>query len=121
MTLGPARVMDERIITVNVGGVYFTTRLSTLAASDSFFSGCVNSHPECTELFIDRDPTHFRHILNWMRGVHFLPEDDSTLQELAYEADYYCLSPMKEAIVRTKDRYSVARSIHAIHGELKQR
>ena len=50
------------------------------------------------EFFVDRDPTHFRFILNWLRGVRYLPTDDSVLSELMFEADFYCLHDMVEAI-----------------------
>lgn len=112
--------MGERVIHLNVGGVYFATRADTLENSDSFFSGIVRSNPNVTELFVDRDPTHFRHILNWIRGVRHLPDDDSTLNELSWEADYYCLDQMRESITRCKNRYSTARSLSQIHSELKQ-
>lgn len=109
------------VVYLNVGGVYFVTRHDTLAKSDSFFSGLVEAHADADEIFIDRDPTHFRHILNWMRGSRFLPEDDSMLQELTWEADYYALLDMKDAIVRTKQRYSCGRLLSNIHAELRQR
>jgi hypothetical protein len=112
---------SDEIIFLNVGGVYFVTRRTTLLQSDSFFAGAVRSNPDIQELFVDRDPTHFRHVLNWIRGVKFLPDDDMTLQELAWEADYYCLAQLKEAIVRVKYRFSsVPRSLSGIHHELKQ-
>lgn len=110
----------EEIIHLNIGGIYFCTRVSTLLQSESFFSGAVKAHPDCQELFVDRDPTHFRHILNWMRGVKYLPDDDNTLQELAWEADYYCMDQMRESIMRAKNRYSVPRTLSAIQAELKQ-
>ena len=85
-----------------------------------FFSGVVSSHTEVNELFIDRDYTHFRYILNWLRGVRCLPEDEEILHELVYEADYFCMLDLKEAIVRTKKRYSLARSLHTISNEMRQ-
>lgn len=110
------------VVYLNVGGISYVTRRSTLVDSESsFFSAIVNSHPECTEIFIDRDPVHFRHVLNWMRGVRHLPEEDSVLRELAWEADYYCLHSMQEAIVHTRDRYSIGRTLQSIAGDLRSR
>lgn len=111
---------SEQLITVNVGGVYFVTRRSTLEDSDSFFSGAISLHPDCKELFVDRDPTYFRHILNWMRGVRYLPEDENILQELSWEADYYSLTQLQKALMRKKSKWSIARSLDAINGELRQ-
>jgi len=100
-------------IHLNVGGVYFTTLRATLAQSDSFFAGLVASGQD--EVFIDRDPTHFRHILNWLRGVRYLPDDENVLRELRYEAEYYALADMVALMraPRTK-RYSLPRSIDEI-------
>ena len=108
------------IVHLNVGGVYFSTLRSTLTESDSFFSGALRHHHDC-ELFVDRDPTHFRHILNWLRGVRCLPEEDAVLHELACEADYYCMTDLKAAIVKTGRRYSTGRALTAIATEMGSR
>ena len=94
-------------ICINVGGVFFWTSAQTLSRENTFFSGLVHtleSHSE-TDLYvstplIDRDPTHFRVVLNWLRGVRCLPEDFGTLEELFYEVDFYCIESMKIAIQR---------------------
>jgi len=90
------------VVYLNVGGCVFVTLRETLTRSSSFFSGLVThttaEETEAQEIFVDRDPTYFRHVLNWMRGVRFLPDDATTLHELAFEADYYALSDMLESI-----------------------
>jgi hypothetical protein len=93
--------MEDSIVNVNVGGIYFATRRSTLAHSDSFFAAAVRAHPDCAEMFVDRDPTHFRHVLNWLRGVRNLPTDATTLRELRHEADYYNMHDMVATIARS--------------------
>ena len=105
---------------LNVGGVYFVTRRSTLLASETFFAGMVRSDPEATEFFVDRDPSHFRHVLNWIRGVRHLPDDRSVLAELAWEADYYSMPDLREALTRTPS-FSVPHILSHIHAELRQR
>ena len=98
------------------------TRRSTLESSNSFFSGIVAS--DCcssNEFFIDRDPTVFRHVLNWMRGVRHLPEDDDTLRELAWEADYYSLEDMREAIQKTPRRFSLLKNSSDAVAEMRRR
>ena len=107
------------IVFLNVGGVVYVTHRDTLLESNSFFSGLVRSDPTCSEFFIDRDPTHFRYVLNWMRGVKFLPEDRSVLTELSWEADYYSIPDLREALARAHS-YSIPSTLAAIHAELRQ-
>lgn len=73
------------------------TSLQTLETSDSFFAGLVRE-TGCEEYFVDRDPTHFRYVLNWLRGSRVLPEEAGVLQELLVEAEFYSLSDMADAI-----------------------
>ena len=116
-------MMEEshaNVVYLNVGGVYFATRASTLRESNSFFSAALESNGDHAELFVDRDPTHFRHILNWLRGSRVLPEDDAILQELRVEADYYGLTAMVGAIQRTHNRYSIHRALQGIYNEARQ-
>jgi hypothetical protein len=90
---------DNGIVQLNVGGIMYTTSLSTLTRIpgsffESMFSGrhgiarsdasnmehaedrVPSSSPEA--YFIDRDGKHFRHILNYLRcgTVVSLPPDD---------------------------------------------
>ena len=89
------------LIYLNVGGIYFTTTRQTLLSRDSFFSGLVSHCDENqTEFFIDRDPTHFRIILNHLRGSDVLPPESVMLSELYAEADFYCLDELKQSIER---------------------
>ena len=53
--------------------------------------------------FIDRDGTHFRHILNYLRGnfdVKSLTENE--VKQLSVEADYYGLHKMVDLLVPKK-------------------
>ena len=91
------------MLTLNIGGVEFFTTRETLEKSDSFFRPFVREHVHADRLpFLDRDPTHFRYILNFMRGSRVLPVDNLvTLKEIRVEADFYSLSEM----VSLCDRY----------------
>ena len=106
------------VVYLNVGGVYYLTRAETLRRGSTFFAAMLRSKPDATEFFVDRDPTHFRHVLNWLRGVHALPEDAITLEELFWESDYYCMHDMKEAIQRA-NKYSVAHILHDMRTEMR--
>ena len=112
--------MSDDTVLLNVGGVYYVTRRSTLLASETFFAGLVRSDPTCSEFFVDRDPSHFRHVLNWIRGVRHLPEDRSVIAELAWEADYYSMPDFREALARTHS-FSMAHTLASIHAEIRQR
>ena len=62
-----------KTIKLNVGGQYFTTSLETLTKDPgsmlhAMFSGRFDTKPaEDGSYFIDRDGTHFRYILNYLR------------------------------------------------------
>ena len=103
------------MIYLNVGGVYYATSRTTLAMGGSFFSALEsNLEADAWEVFIDRDPTHFRYVLNWLRGVRVVPEDDQSLQELLWEADFYGLTDLRTAIVQTPRRASALHTLQRI-------
>jgi len=58
----------------DVGGVFFTTTLSTLNSEpDSMLSAMFSGRypiemDEDMRIFIDRDGRYFQHILNWLRN-----------------------------------------------------
>ena len=85
-----------KTIKLNVGGQYFTTSLETLTKDPgsmlhAMFSGRFDTKPaEDGSYFIDRDGTHFRHILNYFRtGQLIVPEDKVVCKELLREAEFY--------------------------------
>ena len=78
-------------VILNVGGVLFATLHDTLTKYDSFFSGLLTTQSSSESIFVDRDPTHFRHILNYMRGTPTHPNDINSTEQLAQEAEFYSL------------------------------
>ena len=83
-------------VELNVGGQHFTTSLQTLTKDPgsmlhAMFSGRFDTKPaEDGSYFIDRDGTHFRYILNYLRtGRLLLPGDELVRQELLEEAEFY--------------------------------
>ena len=116
----------DPIAALNVGGVVFMTYKSTLIQSQSYFSGLAQAadwlEDRPTELFVDRDPTHFRHVLNWMRGVRTLPDNDQILYELSYEADFYALGQMRDAVMKARGRHpTIEKSLSSLVVEHRQR
>jgi hypothetical protein len=104
----------QSVVTLNVGGFVFVTRRATLLQSSTYFEALARHNPDCAELFVDRDATHFRHVLNWLRGVRVLPEDDATLRELECEADFYAMPDLVRAIGGARHRYSLPRAVHEL-------
>lgn len=106
------------IVYLNVGGCYFSTRRETL--NRGFFLGLSESiDQDGTEIFVDRDPTHFRYILNWLRGMRCLPEDDQVLRELLCEADFYALDDMVSSI-SSSHGVSLSKSLNNIATSLRR-
>ncbi|VDM79839.1 unnamed protein product, partial [Strongylus vulgaris] len=80
-------------VKINVGGTIFETSLSTLTRlGDTVLSTMVaNRWRSQEELFIDRDPTHFAKVLNYLRdGENFVPPAEDYLREnLRREAEVF--------------------------------
>ena len=73
----------------------------------TMFSGRHKIHKQKNgSVFIDRDGTHFRVILNYLRGEisskSQLPDDRLALSELSTECDFYQLHDVKK-IVKSKE------------------
>ena len=91
--------VDKRVV-LDIGGNAFCTSWKTLADAPRgcYFDSKISSR-EWTEdksmkkrFFVDRDSTHFRHILNFLRnGEVDIPESAETQKELIREAKFYKL------------------------------
>ena len=123
--------MQDRVV-LNVGGQTFHTTMGTLKHGESsMLSAMVSGHwkesAPSDEIFIDRDGTHFRYILNYYRGGESrvlwtfaksgflnsfppfrtgggkmtLPDTEKEVHELMVEAKYYCLEVRPRAEHRT--------------------
>lgn len=98
-------MMCDSVITLNVGGVLYTTTKSTLSKyPDSMLGAMISGKFPMTKdqhghLFIDRDGQIFRHILNFLRSTRLaLPTQFSDYDLLLVEADFYQISPLIDAI-----------------------
>ena len=93
-------------IRLNVGGKYFLTTYETLSNAHNqqkptYFSGITSGcfKEEYDELlkepyfFIDRDPTHFRYVLNYLRdgNVNCIPQKIELLREILQESSFYAI------------------------------
>lgn len=102
-------VSPSPIVRLNVGGTIFVTTRATLESSPvpTYFNALTSdSHRHLYDdmsnaLFIDRDPQHFRHILNYLRDGSIpltRSNDDQQLLEILKEAQYYSIEGLVEKI-----------------------
>ncbi|KAM4620136.1 BTB/POZ domain-containing protein KCTD7 [Polymixia lowei] len=104
-TLNASQEFPE-VIPLNVGGTYFTTRLSTLRRYEdtmlaAMFSGR-HYIPRDAEgrFFIDRDGAYFGDILNFLREGE-LPHRDR-VRAVHREAQYYAIGPLLDSLEDTQ-------------------
>jgi len=100
-------VLFSSTVKLNVGGHHFTTSVQTLTKDPNsmlaaMFSGKFEMKPsEEDTFFIDRDGTHFRFILNYLRsGELVLPEGATCHKELEAEAKFYQIQGILNQIRR---------------------
>ncbi|XP_052070113.1 serrate RNA effector molecule homolog [Mytilus californianus] len=99
---------QENIITLNIGGLRFETSKTTLRADPSCVFALMLQplspfRPSKNVYFFDRDPAHFKIILNYLRNncnveKRYLPRESNYLHELMLEAKYYQLSGLIVAV-----------------------
>ena len=125
------------IIKLNVGGHYFTTSLQTLTKDPNSLLGTMFSGKYKTRagedgaVFIDRDGTHFRFILNFLRtGKLTLPEGATALAEFKEEADFYQIlgildelddTKLKSEILTDEGQQNLLLSWLPPHGDVRRR
>ncbi|XP_017177533.1 SH3KBP1-binding protein 1 isoform X2 [Mus musculus] len=95
----PSRGAPGEVIHLNVGGKRFSTSRQTLTwIPDSFFSSLLSGRistlkDETGAIFIDRDPTVFAPILNFLRTKELDPRGVHG-SSLLHEAQFYGLTPL---------------------------
>ncbi|CAJ0593525.1 unnamed protein product [Cylicocyclus nassatus] len=104
-------------VVLNVGGTKFYTTVDTLrnsaAAENSIF---VNMDLANGEVFIDRDPTVFKYILNYLRdGRVIFPDDGLTTALMFQEAKFYGLGKLVGQISLKSKNASGYHDIKANH------
>ena len=101
--------IQECPILLEIGGQVFKTSKLTLLADPNSLLGMLfrktcPMRPSGDTYKFDRDPTHFRYILNYLRnGGHLdkmtLPQEKKDLLELITEVRYFCLKGMEEIVL----------------------
>ena len=77
------------IVHLSIGGTAYVASPETLSRSAYFEALVKYASPDAEPSFVDRDGTHFRWILNWLRGSTVTPRSVEVYQELLVEADFY--------------------------------
>jgi hypothetical protein len=103
--------VHSAFVEINVGGKIFATTIHTLNKEGSLLSSLVNgTHYETRydkngRLFIDRDPTHFRWMLNYLRDgyVVTVPALRSHRLEVLNEARFYNLHNLAALVCNNTD------------------
>lgn len=104
------RIQKNRIV-LNIGGVRFETSRRTLQKDPhSLLAALVSEEstvqPQGSSIFIDRDPSHFKLILNYLRCdcniacSSLLPRERKYLLELECECDYYRIYGLRKVVRR---------------------
>ena len=104
---------DNRVM-LNIGGTRFETSESTLKQEPEslFFLLFSKDTPNRDNYFIDRDPAHFRLILNYLRCGFSLPSESVLPRELRYllevksECEFYNLQGLKDIVDTRLRRFS---------------
>jgi len=102
---GPQIPTDPNIVELNVGGEIFVTTVHTIGRETSILLAMISGHIQSRRdnqgrLFIDRDPTHFRWILNYLRDGYLitLPASHQDRLELLHEARCFRLVGLVQLI-----------------------
>ncbi|XP_017035823.1 BTB/POZ domain-containing protein KCTD3 [Drosophila kikkawai] len=96
------------LVNLNVGGQRFSTSRQTLTwIPDTFFtallSGRISSlRDEHNAIFIDRDPTLFSIILNYLRTKD-IDIKNCEIRALRHEAEYYGITPLTKRLALCED------------------
>ncbi|KAF1767421.1 hypothetical protein GCK72_007380 [Caenorhabditis remanei] len=100
------KMSSGNIVKLNIGGTVFQTTKSTLTRFDGMLKVMIETEipvekDESGCIFIDRDPTHFRLILNFLRDGHVaLPDSEKEILEIEQEAQFYLLDGLMELCKR---------------------
>ena len=108
-TFNKLQQSQEGRVILNIGGQCFqTSRVTLMADPTSMFAlmlrkGCP-LRPSRNTYFLDRDPSHFKFILNYFRnGAHvdicMLPHEKRYLLEMLMESRFYMLSGLEDIIL----------------------
>jgi len=100
-------------VKLNVGGKLFLTTKTTLTKEpDSFLARLAREDPDLPSdkdeqgaYMIDRDPSYFSPILNYLRHGKLIVDDDLAMEGVLAEAEFYSVKSLVQKIIeKIKDR-----------------
>ena len=100
---------------LNVGGVSFSTSIETLQMGGNTYFEHIST--QRSPVFIDRDPRHFRTILNFLRDrACALPADAQSIEEIGREAAFYGVLELQQ---QAESALKLAKASHTDNGILQ--
>ncbi|XP_060553587.1 myb-like protein X [Ruditapes philippinarum] len=105
---------QEEFIQLNIGGtIFYTSKITLLNSPYSILhqktqeNSPVNIQKNC--IFIDRDPCHFRFILNYLRNechipTTLFPSNPTTIQEILLDAKFYNIKELIKDLKKTLNK-----------------
>ena len=102
-------------VTLSIGGILYTTQLTNLISiRDTKLGTLLFSTPPSKTgfddpIFIDRDGTHFRHVLNHLRGCDSISHvsDPQILDDLMEECTFYQLYQLIDRLEEQKQKLAL--------------
>ena len=100
---------------LNVGGVFFSTSIETLQMGGNTYFERIST--QTSPVFVDRDPRHFRTILNFLRDrACALPPDAQSIEEIGREAAFYGIPELQQ---QAEYVLKLAKASHTNNGTLQ--
>lgn len=90
---------DKQIFTLNIGGKVFTTKKDNLTQDkECLFAYLINEDNSLKELFFDRSPRMFSHLLDYLRfgQINYKKFTKQDLKELYEEALFYEITDIRD-------------------------
>ncbi|XP_071177269.1 BTB/POZ domain-containing protein KCTD18-like [Mytilus edulis] len=114
------------VINLNVGGYFFTTRLSTLRKyEDSMLAAMFSERytldkDKDENFFLDMDGSRFKHILNYLRNEQHLPPRNIA-QEVLEDATYLGINTLVDHIRSLDHDWEDVRNSVPYYSEMKEK
>lgn len=107
-------MLTNKAITINVGGTLFTTTDFTLCNS-TLFLNLKETYGTLENIFIDRDPQLFTHILRLLRNPQ-----EKIPKECALELDYYMIDYTNENLITNDYNENITQTIDKLINKIEE-
>lgn len=116
-------IISDKMISLNVGGQWYTTTWSTLNRFDSEALQQMLCNPnEDGNFFLDRDGKMFQYILGFLRNEKLcLPSDFSDFDSLTTEVIFFNISSLSQCLEKIKQEKLKVRYLEILETNFKGR